>query len=270
MSKLRPVTPLSIIASNLERALTNIEAKGSLDLETKELLETTREMANGIEPYLIDNTTQEEDALKKLAEETLKFDWKGSDISQMNSLEPEMLSGHVEGMFLRQIVALANCKNVLEIGLFSGYSALAMAQALPDEGKLIACEINEYAARFAVNQFSKSEHGRKIEVIVGDALDTLKQLVQKEAVFDLVFLDADKAGYKSYFQFLLEHNMVKRGGIFLIDNTLLQGEPYLKKEYRGQGGEAIKLFNEYLSKEPRIEQVLIPLRDGVTLARLIA
>ena len=122
----------------------------------------------------------------------------------------------------------------------------------------------------AVNQFSKSEHGRKIEVRVGDALDTLKKLMQEEAVFDLVFLDADKAGYKSYFQFLLEHNMVKRGGIFVIDNTLLQGEPYLKKEHRSQGGEAIKLFNEYLSEESRIEQVLIPLRDGVTLARLIA
>ena len=93
MFKLRPVTPLSIIASNLERALTSIEEKGSLDLETKELLEKTRELANGIEPYLIDNTTQEEDALKKLAEETLKHDWQGSGPSQINSLEPEMLSG---------------------------------------------------------------------------------------------------------------------------------------------------------------------------------
>ena len=74
------------------------------------MLEKTRELANGIEPYLIDNTTQEEDALKKLAEETLKHDWQGSGPSQINSLEPEMLSGHVEGMFLRQIVALANCK----------------------------------------------------------------------------------------------------------------------------------------------------------------
>lgn len=270
MFKLRPVTPLSIIASNLERALTSIDGKGSLDLETKELLEKTRELANGIEPYLIDNTTQEENALKKLAEETLKHDWQGSGSSQINSLEPEMLSGHVEGMFLRQIVALANCKNILEIGLFSGYSALAMAQALPDDGKLIACEINDHAAKFAVNQFSKSEHGRKIEVRIGDALDILKKLAQEEAVFDLVFLDADKAGYKSYFQFLLDNNMVKRGGIFLVDNTLLQGEPYLKKENRGQGGEAIKVFNEYVSKEPRVEQVLIPLRDGVTLARLIA
>ncbi len=270
MTKLRPVTPISIIASNLERVLANIEAKGSLDPETKELLETTKDMANGIEPYLIDNTTQEDGALKKLAEETLKHDWQGSDSSQLNSLEPEMLSGHVEGVFLRQIVALANCKNVLEIGLFSGYSALAMAQALPREGKLVACEINDHAARFAVNQFSKSEHGHKIEVRVGDALESLEELMREEAVFDLVFLDADKVGYKSYFQFLLEHNMVKLGGIFLIDNTLLQGEPYMRKEYRGQGGEAIKSFNEYLSKESRIEQVLIPLRDGVTLARLIA
>ena len=270
MSKLRPVTPLSIIASNLEKALTRIGSKDLVDTETKELLEMARDLATGLEPYLVEHTTPEENTLRNLAEETIKFDWRGDGSSQINSLEPEMLSGHVEGMFLRQIVALANCKNILEIGLFSGYSALAMAQALPEDGKLVACEINDNAAKFAISQFSKSEHGHKIELRIGDASETLETLVQENVVFDLVFLDADKAGYKSYFEFLLENKMVKHGGIFLIDNTLLQGEPYLKKDYRGKGGEAIRLFNEYLSKETRIEQVLLPIRDGVTLARLIA
>lgn len=270
MSKLRPVTPLSIIASNLEQALISLESKDLVDVKTKKLLRMAKDLANGLEPYLIENTSPEENTLRNLAEETLKHNWRSGDPSKTNSLEPEMLSGHVEGMFLKQIVALANCKNVLEIGLFSGYSALAMAQALPEGGKLVACEIDDNAAKFALNHFSKSEHGHKIEVRVGDALMTLKTLMQENAVFDLVFLDADKVGYKNYFQFLLENNMVKQGGIFLIDNTLLQGEPYLDKEYRGQGGEAIRLFNEYLSNESRIEQVIIPIRDGVTLARLIA
>ncbi|MDC3159910.1 class I SAM-dependent methyltransferase [Pseudomonadota bacterium] len=270
MTKLKPVTPLSIIASNLEKALISIESKDLIDAETKELLKTTRELATRLEPYLIENATPEENTLRNLAKVTLEHDWRGSDSSQMNSLEPEMLSGHVEGMFLRQIVALSNCKNILEIGLFSGYSALAMAQALPKEGRLVACEIDAHAAKFARSQFAKSDHGSKIEVIVGDASETLKTLRQDKHVFDLVFLDADKVGYKGYFEFLLENNMVKQGGIFLVDNTLLQGEPYLNEEHRSQGGEAIRLFNEYLSREPRIEQVLIPIRDGVTLARLIA
>ena len=93
MSKLRPVTPLSIIASNLEKALTRIGSKDLVDTETKELLEMARDLATGLEPYLVEHTTPEENTLRNLAEETIKFDWRGDGSSQINSLEPEMLSG---------------------------------------------------------------------------------------------------------------------------------------------------------------------------------
>ena len=270
MLNLRPITPLSIIASNLDQLVTLVTSQDKLDPQTMILLEKTRDLAVELEPYLIKSTTKEEDSLKRLADRTLMHDWQGSGSDPHSSLEPEMLSGHVEGMFLRQIVSIANCKRILEIGLFSGYSALAMAQALPDDGRLVACEIDEMAAQFASKQFAQSDHGKKIDIRIGKAIDTLKKLSEQNHVFDLVFIDADKVGYKNYFEFLLEREMVKIGGIFLIDNTLLQGEPYLKKDRRSPGGHAIKEFNEYLFNEPRVEQVLLPIRDGVTFARRIA
>ena len=177
-----------------------------------------------------------------------------------------MVSGHVEGQFLKMLIGMLQATQVLEIGLFTGYSALAMAEALPDHGKLVACEVDVFAADFAKAQFVQSVHGRKIHVEVGDAAATIQRLSVAGQSFDLIFIDADKAGYSDYLDIILEGTLLAPNGVICVDNTLMQGLPYLDAPLTGNGL-AIAEFNRKVALDLRIEQVLLPLRDGLTLIR---
>ena len=178
-----------------------------------------------------------------------------------------MLSGHIEGQTLKMFVYMLKAKHVLEIGMFTGYSALAMAEALPEDGRLIACEVDQYVSDFALECFAQSPHGNKIRVEVGPALDTLHKLADNHETFNLVFIDADKKEYVDYLKLLLDRGLLAPDGIIAVDNTLLQGQPYLTPQQRTPNGEAIARFNRVVAEEPRVEQVLLPLRDGLTLIR---
>ena len=181
-----------------------------------------------------------------------------------------MLSGHVEGQLLEFLVHLSGARRVLEIGMFTGYSALAMAEALPADGVVVACELDAAVARFARAHFDASPAGRRIHVEVGPARATLQQLVDDGSEpFDIVFIDADKAGYLSYLEFLLDSPLLAPGAVVAVDNTLLQGQAYGVGAVSGNGA-AIAAFNEAVIADPRVEQVLLPLRDGVTLIRRVA
>ena len=270
MTKLRPVTPLSILSAELG----NILAEGQDALSTfpslKEKLNRCHALASGLDPYLEASTAPEHQALRELQQNTLDYDWSDQLNGKLvQGLEPEMLSGHVEGEFLKMLVAISKARNILEIGVFSGYSVLAMALALPVDGKITACELDPRAASFAQNQFDQHRVAEKVELRVGPAIDTLEGLSQENRCFDMVFVDADKGNYKNYVEFILDQNLVRAGGFFVIDNTLLQGQVYLSKEERQEAGESIRLFNDYLVAEKRVDQVLVPLRDGVTLARRV-
>jgi caffeoyl-CoA O-methyltransferase len=175
-----------------------------------------------------------------------------------------MLSGHVEGQALKFLVHLADARRVLEIGMFTGYSALAMAEALPDDGVVVACEIDQEVATFAQSCFDGSPAGHKITVEVGPAIDTLRRLAGMQ--FDFVFIDADKSGYLDYVEFLLNSDLLSPRAVIAVDNTLLQGQPYADTEISINGA-AIAGFNAALTYDSRVEQVLIPLRDGLTLIR---
>jgi caffeoyl-CoA O-methyltransferase len=179
-----------------------------------------------------------------------------------------MLSGHIEGQFLKFLVHVTQAQRVLEIGMFTGYSALAIAEALPDDGEVIACEVDDYVAKFAQKCFDESPDGRKISVRVAPAMLTLEQLATANERFDLVFIDADKAGYGDYVNFLLDHDLLTPRGSICVDNTLMQGQPYLSGESTANGV-AIAMFNQTVVDDPRIEQVLLPLRDGLTLIRRV-
>jgi caffeoyl-CoA O-methyltransferase len=152
--------------------------------------------------------------------------------------------------------------------MFTGYSALAMAEALPDDGEVVACEVDAFVADFARDCFAASPHGDKIAVRVGPASDTLDALIAAGETFDLVFVDADKAGYAAYVDTVLEGGLLAPHGAIVVDNTLMQGEPYLPGE-RTVNGEAIASFNRTVADDPRVEQVLLPLRDGLTLIRRV-
>ena len=175
-----------------------------------------------------------------------------------------MLSGHVEGQLLKLLVGFGRVRRVLEIGMFTGYSALAMAEALPGDGVLVACEIDEEVAAFALEGFAASPAGAKIDVRVGPALETLAEL---DEPFDLIFLDADKGGYLAYFEAVLERGLLAPHGLLCADNTLMQGEPW-RSAPPSENGAAIAAFNDAVADDPRVEQVLLPVRDGLTLIRL--
>jgi caffeoyl-CoA O-methyltransferase len=163
---------------------------------------------------------------------------------------------------------MTRARRVLEIGMFTGYSALAIAEALPADGRLIACELDPDAAAFAQDGFDASPAGARIEVRVGPALDTLEQLAADRESFDLVFVDADKTGYVRYVSTVLDGDLLAPGGLICVDNTLMQGEPYLP-DAPSVSGSAIGIFNATIAGDPRIEQVLLPLRDGLTLIQRV-
>ncbi len=266
----RPVTPLGILVEQLQKTIQLAEA-ATVPTELKASLQQALQLASGLDPYLEDCTTPESPALFSLTQKTCAEDWskRFSDGETVRQLEQEMLSGHIEGQALKMFIGMMGAKHVLEIGMFTGYSALAMAEALPEDGRLVACEVDDYVADFAKACFAASPHGRKITVEVAPALETLGKLADAGESFDLVFIDADKREYVDYFRLLLDAEVLAPHGVICVDNTLLQGQVYLPPEQRTPNGEAIAQFNRVVADDPRVEQVLLPLRDGLTIIRRV-
>lgn len=257
----RPVTPLGILAAELADLHRNLAARPGEDAALVERLRSARDLAAGLDPYLTRCTTPESDALADLARQTRGQDWT----RHAGPLEQEMLSGHVEGQVLKMLVHATGARRVLEIGMFTGYSALAMAEALPDGGELVACEIDADVAAMARRAFAASPAGGRIDVRVGPASQTLAALTGS---FDLIFVDADKGGYLGYLHTLLDTGLLDARGLLAVDNTLLQGQPWTAGD-RTPNGTAIAAFNDAVAADPRVEQVVLPLRDGLTLVRRV-
>lgn len=257
----RPVTPVGLLAQALQEA----RAAAPADPVLHAALDRAHALADGLEPYVAACTTPESPALAELAARTQAHDWSGHP---GGALEQEMLSGHVEGQLLKLLVGLSGARRVLEIGMFTGYSALAMAEALPDDGTIVACELDAEVAAMAQESFDAAPAGGRIDVRVGPALGTLAALAAAGERFDLVFLDADKGGYADYLRVLLDDGLLADGGLLCADNTLMQGRPYLPGD-PSANGVAIDAFNRALAADPRVDQVLLPLRDGLTLARRV-
>ncbi|NMO88409.1 class I SAM-dependent methyltransferase [Actinomycetospora sp. TBRC 11914] len=261
----RPVTPVGILAAELDAVLAHAEA-GGLDAAALERLRAARDLAAGLDPYLERATSPESPALADLARRTAAHDWRAHPGD--TGLEQEMLSGHVEGQLLRLLVHATRARSVLEVGMFTGYSALAMAEAVGDDGRVVACEVDAEVAAFAKESFAASRAGARIEVRVGPAADTLRALAGAGETFDLVFVDADKAGYRDYLDLLLGSDLLAPHGLVVVDNTLMQGQPWRGTTPTANGA-AVAAFNDALAADPRVEQVLVPLRDGLTLVRRV-
>ena len=261
----RPVTPTTIIAADLVDVCAELEVRGGVPNALLDKLRRARDLAECLDSYLARCTTSESRPLARLAQRTRDTDWVGRS---SGVLEQEMLSGHVEGQLLKFLIRVTHARRVLEVGMFTGYSALAMAEALPDDGVVVACEIDPDIARFAQECFDRSPAGHKIDVEVGPAIESLRRLAARstDARFDFVFIDADKSGYLDYVEFLLTSDLLSPRAVIAVDNTLMQGQPYADTEISVNGA-AIAGFNAALIYDPRVEQVLIPLRDGLTLIR---
>ena len=260
----RPVTPVGILADKLEHVRDLAEHSGELGPEFLTELQTACALAAGLEPYVSRCTTPESPALAALSERTRFHDWQPDD----TGLEQEMLSGHVEGQTLKFLVGMTRARRVLELGMFTGYSALAIAEALPDDGRLLTCELDPDVAAFAQRSFDEAPAGAKIEIRVGPAQETLERLATAGETYDFVFIDANKDGYLTYVDVILSRGLLARSGVICVDNTLLQGEPYAGGT-TSPNGRAIAAFNEALAADARVEQVLLPVRDGITLIRRV-
>ena len=166
--------------------------------------------------------------------------------------------------FLRLIIKISNIKNVLEIGTFTGLSALSISLALPDDGKLIALDKNEETNKIASSYFKKAKQDHKIQTIIKPALETLKKLENKK--FDMVFIDADKMNYKEYYEKSL--GLINQGGLIIIDNVLWHGDVVDEKN-NDKFTVNIREFNRFVSEDKRVEQIIIPLGDCMTICRVL-
>ena len=197
-----------------------------------------------IEEYAFNHTSYEGNLLKSLEEETYE------------KLElPQMTTGRIEARFLKLLARLVGAKRILEIGTFAGYSALSMAEALPEDGELITCEIDPEAIAFAKRYFDLSAHGKKITLLEGAALDSLKSI---SGPFDMAFIDADKENYSNYYTAILP--MIRSGGLLAVDNVLWSGRVLDPKD---KSDKAIHQFNEKVIQDKRVESVLLTIRDGL-------
>ena len=200
-----------------------------------------------VEQFAHDHTEAETDLYARLREETYRV---------MD--RPQMQVGLLEGRFLKILVRITGARNILEIGMFTGYSALMMAEALPDDGRLITCEIDPKAEAIARKYFAESQHGHKITIRMGPALETIKKL---SGPFDLVFIDADKPNYCNYYE--ASFPLVKPGGLIGADNVLWSGKVIDPKD---DDTRAIVALNDLVQSDPRVENVCLTVRDGMMLA----
>ena len=166
--------------------------------------------------------------------------------------------------FLHLIIKVANIKSVLEIGTFTGLSALSISLALPNDGKLIALDKNEETNKVAVDFFKKANQDHKIKTIIKPAIDSLEEL--KDEKFDMIFIDADKMNYKIYYENSLQ--LIKKGGLIIIDNVLWHGEVVDEKN-NDKFTVNIREFNKFVSEDDRVEQIIFPLGDGMTVCRVL-
>ena len=166
--------------------------------------------------------------------------------------------------FLHLIIKISNIKNVLEIGTFTGLSALSIALALPDDGKLVALDKDEGTNKIALDFFKKANQNNKIQTIVKPALDSLEEL--KNSKFDMVFIDADKMNYKEYYERSL--NLMDKGGLIIVDNVLWHGE-VADDDNLDKYTINIRDFNSYVANDKRVEQIIVPLGDGMTVCRVL-
>jgi caffeoyl-CoA O-methyltransferase len=200
-----------------------------------------------VEQFAHDHTEPESDLYVRLREETYRV---------MQS--PQMQVDVIEGRFLQMLVRLSGAKSILELGMFTGYSALMMAEALPENGHLITCEIDPKAEAIARRYFAESPHGDKITIQMGPALDTIKTLT---GPLDLIFIDADKVNYSNYYEACLP--LLKSGGLVVADNVLWSGKVLHPKD---ADDHAIVAFNRLVQSDPRVKNVCLTVRDGMMLA----
>ncbi|MDP4270917.1 MAG: O-methyltransferase [Bacteroidota bacterium] len=206
-------------------------------------------MTDAVEQYILDHIDPEGAHLQRLNRD-----------AHVNLLRPRMLSGHLQGRFLKMLCRMINPTYILELGTYAGYSALCLAETLPENGELHTIEIDDELEDFIRKHIDSSEFGSKIHLHIGDTFDIVPQI---DRTFDLVFIDADKRSYCEYFDLVFEK--VRPGGFIIADNTLWDGKVLDVPAANDAQTIGILNFNEKIASDPRVEKIILPLRDGITL-----
>ncbi|WP_218597894.1 O-methyltransferase [Polaribacter sp. NJDZ03] len=209
-------------------------------------------LPENIDNYAVDHSQQEPTILKELSKET----WQ-------KVLNPRMLSGDLQGRVLSMISKIIQPKNILEIGTYTGYSALCLAEGLAPEGKIFTLDKNEELETLQNKYFEKSGFRNQIKQYVGKAIDIIPTINEK---FDLVFIDADKTNYINYFHLIIDK--MNSGGIILSDNVLWSGKVVEKLDPKDKDTKILLAYNKLLNTDDRVETVLLPIRDGLTISRV--
>lgn len=213
---------------------------------------------DALERYIHDHTEPEAELLRQLDRET-----------HQRMIAPRMLSGHVQGRLLEMIVRMLRPRRVLEIGTFTGYSALSMAAGLEEDARLDTIEVDDELEEMAQSYFDRSLHGSKIRLHIGSALDIAPTL---GGTFDLVFIDGDKREYPAYYRMLMGDDgrppLVHAGSVLIADNILWSGKVVQPVAHNDRHTRALLDFNRTVVGDPRVENVILPLRDGLNIIRV--
>jgi len=196
-------------------------------------------------------TSSESETLAKLNRETY-----------LKVVSPRMLSGHLQGRFLSFISKLHQPKLIVEIGTYTGYSALCLAEGLAENGKLISIDVNEETSAFAKSFIDKTEFANKIELVVADAKEHIKSINDP---IDMVFIDADKKNYLSYYHLVIDK--LSKGGLIIADNVLWSGKITMPESEMDRETLALHQFNQFVQQDTRVENMLLPIRDGLMIVR---
>ncbi|HEX2935315.1 MAG TPA: O-methyltransferase [Bacteroidales bacterium] len=208
------------------------------------------ELDRDLEAYILDHIDEEEDLLYRLSRYT-----------NLTAVHPRMLSGHLQGKILRMLTLMIKPRTILELGTFTGYSALCLASGLPENGIIHTIEANDEIVEVAYKFINQSEHASKINIHVGDARKIIPTF---NFSFDLVFIDAEKSEYLDYYHLVFDK--VSPGGFIFADNVLWSGK-ILDKNENDNFTRGIKEFNDFVKSDNRVEKVILPIRDGLTVIR---
>ena len=208
-------------------------------------------ISKDLSDYCENNTSPESELLAKLNRET-----------HLKVVSPRMLSGHLQGRFLSLISKLQQPKLIVEIGTYTGYSALCLAEGLHPDGKLISIDVNEETSSFAKSFISKTEYSNKIELILADAKEYIKTIHEP---IDLAFIDADKKNYLTYYNLIIDKLI--SGGLIIADNVLWSGKITIPEKDMDKETLALHQFNQFVQQDARVENILLPIRDGLMVVR---
>lgn len=204
---------------------------------------------DGLENYILSHIDDENDIVKELNRD-----------AHVNLLRPRMLSGHLQGKILKMICRMMQPKHILEIGTYTGYATLCMAEGAPDDAQIHTIEVNDELEDFILKHLHKSKLKDKIHLHLGDAMEIIPRI---DCTFDIVFIDANKRTYTEYYDLVFDK--VKPGGLIVADNTLWDGKVLVKPKPSDKQTIGILKFNDYVAKDNRVEKVILPIRDGLTL-----